>query len=62
MNKGVLAVLVVFFGFWMFTDPHGLADFTSSSGDALWGWGQELFTVGHRRSSATSERRARDPA
>ena len=26
MNKGVLAVLVVFFGFWMFTDPHGLAE------------------------------------
>jgi hypothetical protein len=44
MNKGVLAVLVVFFGFWMFTDPSGLADFTSSSGDALWGWGQELFS------------------
>jgi hypothetical protein len=44
VNKGVLAVLVVFFGFWMFTDPHGLADFTSNSGDALWGWGQELCT------------------
>lgn len=44
MNKGVLAVLVVFFGFWMFTDPSGLADFTSSSGDSLWGWGQQLFS------------------
>jgi len=28
----------------MFTDPHGLADFTSSSGDSLWAWGQQLFT------------------
>ncbi len=44
MNKGVLAVLVVFFGFWMFTDPHGLANFTQSSGDAVGGWGKELFT------------------
>jgi hypothetical protein len=44
MNKGVLAVLVVFFGFWMFTDPHGLAGFTQSTGDAVWGWGQQLFT------------------
>jgi hypothetical protein len=44
MNKGVLAVVVVFFGFWMFTDPHGLADFTSSSGDALAGWGEQLFS------------------
>ena len=44
MNKGVLAVVVVFFGFWLFTDPHGLADFTGSAGDAVWGWAQELFT------------------
>ncbi len=44
MNKGVIAVIAVFFAFWMFTDPHGLADFTGSAGDALWGWTQELFT------------------
>jgi hypothetical protein len=44
MNKGVLAVLVVFFGFWMFTDPHGLAQFTQSTGDSVAGWGQTLFT------------------
>ena len=31
MNKGVLAVVVLFFGFWMFTDPHGLAGFTQST-------------------------------
>jgi hypothetical protein len=43
MNKGVLAVLVVFFGFWMFTDPHGLAHFTQSSGDSIAGWGEKLF-------------------
>ena len=44
MNKGVLAVVVVFFGFWMFTDPHGLAQFTQSSGDSIGGWGKQLFT------------------
>jgi hypothetical protein len=44
MNKGVLAAVVVFFGFWMFTDPHGLAGFTQSTGDAVWAWGQQLMT------------------
>lgn len=45
MNKGVLAVVVVFFGFWMFKDPDGLAQFTSTSADAVWGWTQQLFTA-----------------
>ena len=44
MNKGVLAVVVVFFGFWLFTDPDGLAGFTQTSADTLWGWTQQLFT------------------
>ena len=44
MNKGVFAVLVVFFGFWMFTDPHGLAHFTQSTGDSVADWGKQLFT------------------
>jgi hypothetical protein len=44
MNKGVLAVVVVFFGFWLFTDPHGLATFTQSAGDAVQNWGDKLFT------------------
>lgn len=43
MNKGVLAVVVVFFGFWLFTDPHGLAGFTQSTGDAVGNWGEKLF-------------------
>ena len=47
MNKGVLAVVVVFFGFWLFTDRHGLATFTQSTGDAVW-WGEKLFGCGHR--------------
>jgi hypothetical protein len=44
MNKGVLAVLVVFFGFWMFTDPHSLAQFTQATGDSVSAWGDKLFT------------------
>ncbi|HEX5090884.1 MAG TPA: hypothetical protein VFV89_23945 [Nocardioides sp.] len=43
MNKGVLAAVVVFFGFWMFTDPHGLANFTQSSSDSIGDWGEQLF-------------------
>ena len=43
MNKGVLAVLAVFFGFWLFTDPHGLATFTQSTGDSVSNWGEKLF-------------------
>jgi hypothetical protein len=43
MNKGVLAAVVVFFGFWLFTDPHGLASFTETTADAVMGWGQQLF-------------------
>jgi hypothetical protein len=44
MNKGVLAVIAVFFGFWLFTDPHGLAAFTSTTADSMAGWGQKLFS------------------
>lgn len=44
MNKGVLAVVVVFFGFWLFTDPHGLATFTQATGDAASNWGAKLFS------------------
>ncbi len=36
-----LALVVVFLGFWMFTDPDGLAD---SSG-ALWGATTQLFSA-----------------
>ena len=43
MNKGVIAVVVVFFGFWLFTDPTGLAGFTESTADSVAGWGEQLF-------------------
>ena len=56
MNKGVLAVVVIFFGFWIFTDPHGLAGFTQSTGDAVWA-GASSCSTRSSSSSATSERR-----
>ncbi|WP_205470957.1 hypothetical protein [Nocardioides sp. SYSU D00038] len=43
MQKAVVAILVVFLGFWMFTDPSGLADAAQSAGGGLWTWTQDLF-------------------
>ena len=42
-KKVVLAVVVVFLGFWMFTDPHGLADAASAGGEQTWDLTTELF-------------------
>ena len=36
MKKAILAVVVVFLGFWMFTDPSGLADAAQSAGGQTW--------------------------
>ena len=43
MKKAVIAVLVLFLGFWMFTDPSGLADTSTSAGGQLTDWGEQLF-------------------
>lgn len=32
MNKAIVVLLVVFVGFWMVTDPHGLAESASTVG------------------------------
>jgi hypothetical protein len=32
MNKAIVVLLVVFVGFWMVTDPHGLAQSASKAG------------------------------
>jgi hypothetical protein len=45
MNKAVLAVLVVFFGFWMITDPHGLAQTAQNVGAQLVTWTGDLFSA-----------------
>jgi hypothetical protein len=36
LKKGVVVLLVVFVGFYMFTDPNGLAQTTKDGGGALW--------------------------
>ena len=32
MNKAIVVLLVVFVGFWMVTDPHGLAESAHTAG------------------------------
>jgi hypothetical protein len=45
MLRKILPVLVVvFLGFWLFTDPHGLAHATRSSAGGTWSLGTQLFS------------------
>jgi len=40
LKKGVLALVVVFIGFYMFTDPNGLAQTSKEGAGALWHCGR----------------------
>jgi hypothetical protein len=42
-KKLVLVLLVVFLGFWMFTDPSGLAEAAKSGSGQLWELTTQLF-------------------
>lgn len=42
-KKALLAVVVVFLGFWMFTDPGGLADAAKAFGAQTWALAEDLF-------------------
>ena len=42
-KKGVLAVVVLFIGFYMFQDPKGLADLASTGSSAAWDLTAQLF-------------------
>ena len=42
-KKALLALVVVFLGFWMFTDPHGLAGAAQAAGAQTWDLAQDLF-------------------
>lgn len=42
-KKAALVVVIVFFGFWMFTDPSGLADTAQSAGGTGWEKTTQLF-------------------
>ncbi|MBA2445106.1 MAG: hypothetical protein H0V49_07230 [Nocardioidaceae bacterium] len=44
-KKAVVALIVVFLGFWMFTDPNGLADAATAGADQTWSLTQQLFTA-----------------
>ncbi|MEP9385251.1 hypothetical protein [Nocardioides sp. KR10-350] len=44
LKKVLFAVLVVFLGFWLFTDPHGLAVTAKDVGGAAWVGLTSLFT------------------
>lgn len=43
MKKLVIALAVVFLGFWMFTDPNGLAETAQTAGGQTWDLAQQLF-------------------
>ncbi len=42
-KKVLLAVVVVFLGFWMFTDPSGLAHAAKAGGTQAWELAENLF-------------------
>lgn len=42
-KKAVLAVAVVFLGFWMFTDPDGLAQAGKAGAGQTWSLAEQLF-------------------
>lgn len=42
-KKAMLAVVVVFLGFWMFTDPQGLAGAAKSGFSQTWNLAAQLF-------------------
>jgi hypothetical protein len=42
-KKALLAVVVVFLGFWMFTDPNGLAEAAKAGGSQTWQLAEDLF-------------------
>ena len=45
MSKLVAGVVIVFLGFWMFTDPSGMADVAGSLGGSLWDGTTQLFAA-----------------
>ena len=45
VKKALVVLVVLFLGFWMFTDPHGLARATQASASQTWDLGTQLFTA-----------------
>jgi hypothetical protein len=44
LKKALPVLIVLFLGFWLFTDPHGLAHATKSSAGDTWGLSAQLFS------------------
>ncbi len=44
-KKAVLVVIVVFVGFWMFTDPNGLAQAARAGAGQVWNLATDLFSA-----------------
>ncbi len=42
-KKAILIVVVVFLGFWMFTDPSGMAEAAKSAFAQTWSLAEQLF-------------------
>jgi hypothetical protein len=45
VKKLLLVVVVLFLGFWMFTDPHGLAHATKNSAGETWDASTQMFAA-----------------
>ncbi|WP_435742147.1 hypothetical protein [Nocardioides sp. SYSU DS0663] len=45
MQKVVLVLVVLFLGFWMVTDPSGLADTGGEVGSQVVAWTGDLFSA-----------------
>lgn len=43
-KKLLVLLLVVFMGFWLFTDPNGLAHTATSTAETGWGLLSQLFS------------------
>ncbi len=43
-KKVIALVVIVFLGFWMFTDPNGLADTSKSAASTGWDLTTDAFT------------------
>ncbi len=45
LKKGVVLLVILFIGFYMFTDPHGLATFAKDGSARGWDLLTQLFTA-----------------
>jgi hypothetical protein len=44
LKKALPVLIVLFLGFWLFNDPHGIAHATKSSASDTWGLSAQLFS------------------